>query len=859
MRTILLCLACGILGACAPAMKKTGAGGPESPPFGVVRLSDVSPEWARQDWGELGINKSAQEKPLRIGKQEFSHGLGTHANSEIVYDLDGRYDAFESWVGVDAEMDSFGGSTVVFRVLVDGKESFNSGVMRNDTPARRVNVAVKGASELKLVVNDGGDSIDCDHADWADAILTGAKAGKAEAPAKQARFRVVCPSLTIKLTGSGEIAGVVLKGNLERAINAQTKLTGCKVQGRVRSRELAGGGMEFARELVSASSQRRCTLVERFMPTENSIRWEMEIRGEGEPWSTSIATLLNYPADAGTRFWTAWSDPEHRDEGWRDPLVLRPFAGASWSYANNYATPTRGDFISLPLVTVAEPARDAGLSLVLSPEDVLVDMRVRTDESGAIRLSRVNHRLGGGKPVRFAMDLTAHEADWRGGLRWMVARYPQFFDPPNPLADEMAGCGAYSGDENPIDAARFKRMAFRINWKLSDDFPYMGMFLPPLLNPDDRWERSCDEPFPPNKPRWTSFRRMNDYAKWMRGQGFHVLNYFNVTEFGKNVRADVTVPADRTSSPDLWKDSSEFLKARLSGAVLIGGAATCYGASVTDPGDPTYQQFLLEQAERHNRMIPDSSGICIDRMDWLRFYNRKADDGVSWLEGKPARFCGLSWNSLLARLGPLMHGAGKVIFVNSMTARLDLMRHVDGFYSEQGDSGASLNASALMGLRKPALEWTPSPDTLKPDPDAFFQRHLHMGAYPTAPYPTNHHCIQPDPWADQQFLDYGPLLDAMRGKKWVLVPHCVESATPGVKVNLFQVPGGYALPVTFGGKTESARVRIRNVTGLEKAQCEAVLPGYETAQPIAVSFKDGELDLQVPLRRGCAMVRIVVR
>ena len=49
-------------------------------------------------------------------------------------------------------------------------------------------------------------------------------------------------------------------------------------------------------------------------------------------------------------------------------------------------------------------------------------------------------------------------------------------------------------------------------------------------------------------------------------------------------------------------------------------------------------------------------------------------------------------------------------------------------------------------------------------------------------------------------LDYGPLLDAMRGKKWVLAPHCVESILPQVKVNLFEVPGGYALPVTFGGR-----------------------------------------------------------
>jgi hypothetical protein len=128
------------------------------------------------------------------------------------------------------------------------------------------------------------------------------------------------------------------------------------------------------------------------------------------------------------------------------------------------------------------------------------------------------------------------------------------------------------------------------------------------------------------------------------------------------------------------------------------------------------------------------------------------------------------------------------------------------------------------------------------------QRHLHLGVYPTAPYPWNNHCINPAPAADQLYLDYGPLLDAMRGKKWVLTPHCVES--DAAKVNLFQVPGGYALPVTFAGKT----VRVRNVPGLKTARCVAIHPGMEKPVPVAAQFKNRELELTVPLLRGCAMV-----
>jgi hypothetical protein len=96
----------------------------------------------------------------------------------------------------------------------------------------------------------------------------------------------------------------------------------------------------------------------------------------------------------------------------------------------------------------------------------------------------------------------------------------------------------------------------------------------------------------------------------------------------------------------------------------------------------------------------------------------------------------------------------------------------------------------------------------------------------------------------------------MRGKKWVLAPHCVETSTPGVKVNLFQVPGGYALPVTFGGSAETATVRVRNLKGLAKAKCQALLPGADSAVQVLATFKDGVLEFEVPLKRGCAMVRI---
>ena len=141
-------------------------------------------------------------------------------------------------------------------------------------------------------------------------------------------------------------------------------------------------------------------------------------------------------------------------------------------------------------------------------------------------------------------------------------------------------------------------------------------------------------------------------------------------------------------------------------------------------------------------------------------------------------------------------------------------------------AGPALNSTGLLCLRRPALGWTSGEQDIRPDPDAFFQRHLHLGVYPTAPYPGNNHCIGPSPWADEQYLAYGPLLDAMRGKRWVLLPHCIEVAGNAAKVNLFEVPGGYAMPVTFAGRAKSVEVVLRGLSGLVRQE-----PGLKRSIP----------------------------
>ena len=109
---------------------------------------------------------------MHIEGQTFSSGLGVHAASTVVYDLAGQYTRFQSEIGVDDEACFNLQGSVAFYVLADGEELYNSGQMTYAMGPMPIDIDVSGRNQLKLIVTDGGDNKDCDHADWADARLT---------------------------------------------------------------------------------------------------------------------------------------------------------------------------------------------------------------------------------------------------------------------------------------------------------------------------------------------------------------------------------------------------------------------------------------------------------------------------------------------------------------------------------------------------------------------------------------------------------------------------------------------------------------------------------------------------------------
>ncbi|MCX0371934.1 glycoside hydrolase N-terminal domain-containing protein [Clostridium perfringens] len=143
-----------------------------------VYLSELEWKSASTGYGEIQKDASCDGNTITLKgengeKVSYDKGIGTHANSEIVYSLEGLdyYDYFETFVGVDQEMAGTVAS-ISFEVYLDHEKIFDSGLMTGDTKQKHVKVPIAGKNTLKLVVKDGGDSIGSDHGSFGDAKLT---------------------------------------------------------------------------------------------------------------------------------------------------------------------------------------------------------------------------------------------------------------------------------------------------------------------------------------------------------------------------------------------------------------------------------------------------------------------------------------------------------------------------------------------------------------------------------------------------------------------------------------------------------------------------------------------------------------
>lgn len=134
---------------------------------GAIPLTDLKYESHRQGWGNLHQNESVEGNKLTIDNQKFENGLGTHAASETVYNVEGKYSSFRTSVGLDDE--SLCSEGVSIQILGDGNVLAQSPVLKSSL-VYTLTANITGVQKLTLK-SIPQKSIDCTHVDFVNSVL----------------------------------------------------------------------------------------------------------------------------------------------------------------------------------------------------------------------------------------------------------------------------------------------------------------------------------------------------------------------------------------------------------------------------------------------------------------------------------------------------------------------------------------------------------------------------------------------------------------------------------------------------------------------------------------------------------------
>ena len=134
---------------------------------GAVPLTEVPYVSHKQAWGKLHKNASLDGNTFKVGGKYYSEGFGTHASSETVFNIEGKYKTFKMGYGLDEE--SLCSDGVQLQIIADGNVIHDSGRFALGD-LKTAEVSVEKVQTLIIKTNSFED-MDCDHVDIINPAL----------------------------------------------------------------------------------------------------------------------------------------------------------------------------------------------------------------------------------------------------------------------------------------------------------------------------------------------------------------------------------------------------------------------------------------------------------------------------------------------------------------------------------------------------------------------------------------------------------------------------------------------------------------------------------------------------------------
>ena len=133
-------------------------------------LSSLPLDNIQVGWGKVQADRSITGKPLSVGGQIYTKGLGLHSPGLLVLQLDGQATQFRCQVAIDD--DTKGRGTVELKFYGNDKKLLHAtGMLRGGQPATPVTIDLTGQKTLVVEITDGGDNYSNDHLDLLDPVV----------------------------------------------------------------------------------------------------------------------------------------------------------------------------------------------------------------------------------------------------------------------------------------------------------------------------------------------------------------------------------------------------------------------------------------------------------------------------------------------------------------------------------------------------------------------------------------------------------------------------------------------------------------------------------------------------------------
>jgi hypothetical protein len=484
--------------------------------------------------------------------------------------------------------------------------------------------------------------------------------------------------------------------------------------------------------------------------------------------------------------------------------------------------------------------KDVGVTLI-APFEVPkpgLDIDLASAYPG-VSASFSNHhlRMGVKHPANASLIIVAHEGDYRPGLKWMLANYPDYFKASNK---GWTSAGPYAMNyvaniANPENVVKLGSKGAGVAWQQEHYLmPFYGLYFP---------EKN---PFPiaPERDNW----KLEDWESDKFQAYDHILSRDMIKSVIDLAHANDIQAYLYFNNFDCWGQYADkyFAEDRaidVNGTPVPGWSMANCRLMNPVPGSK-WEEYLFSQFTRLVDYYKDADGIFNDQFGYAN-YDFAKDDGVSMEGSKPCYLTSFAQAETGKRMADYLHKQGKALWVNGPN-RVETIQGVDGVMTE--GSTPATGWLACFGLERPMIHIS------YPDAEAAYKACLVTGNQ-----------IQPSTEAPYTKDFYGNMFRILRQRRWFLGAHAL-SVPAGLAGNIFRLPDG-SLVITIvdpkakriGSDSPSAvvqnlSVRVRVPQGDRLKYCYQLSGDWAEVTSIVPKKRGKDMYLTIPKHQVSSML-----